>query len=139
MGNLRRHSTRTGDSRPFQIGSAEGTKGGIKVVMSKEWLVDTGAEVSVITKSNAANFDLTPLAATAMATTTGTWLAMHSGLEMVFKVKDSAGANVTKRCSLDIGVKPSDEGSEILGMDQIAHHSARVEWDPVALDGDIRL
>jgi len=138
MGNLRRHSTRTGDLRPFQIGSAEGTKGAIKVVMCKEWLIDTGAEVSAITKSNAANFDLTALAATAMATTTGAGLAMHSGLTMVFKVKNSVGTDVTVRCSLDVGVKPSDDGSEILGMDQIAHVNARVEWDPVALNGDLR-
>lgn len=138
MGNLGRHSTRIGDLRPFQIGSAEGTKGTTSVVVSKEWLIDTGAEVSAITNSNAANFDLTPLAATAMATTTGAGLAMHSGLTMVFDVKDSAGTDVTVRCSLDVGVKPTDDGSEILGMDQIAHVNARVEWDPVALDGDLR-
>jgi len=138
MGNLRSHSSRTGDCRPFQKGSAEGTKNGATAVMSKEWLIDTGAEVSAITKSNADNFDLTPLAATARATSTGAGLAMHSGLTMVFDVKDSTGADVTARCSLDVGVKPDDAGSEILGMDQIAHVKARVGWDPVALDGYLR-
>ena len=138
MGNLGSHSSRTSDRRPFQTGSAEGTKYGAMAVVSKDWLIDTGAEVSAITKSNADNFDLTPLGATAMATSTGAGLAMHSGLTMVFDVKASSGADVTVRCSLDVGVKPDDAGSEILGMDQIAHVKARVEWAPVAVDGDLR-
>jgi hypothetical protein len=120
------------------MGSAEGTKNGASAVVSKEWLIDTGAEVSAITNSNADNFDLTPLGATARATSTGAGLAMHSGLTMVFEVKDSTGKDVTVNCSLDVGVKPDDSGSEILGMDQIAHVNARVEWDPAALDGDLR-
>jgi hypothetical protein len=56
---------------------------------------------------------------------------------MVFTVLRPGGANRQVKCSLPVGVKPNDSGSEILGMDQLAHVGARIRWDPAARDGDI--
>ena len=56
---------------------------------------------------------------------------------MVFTVRDAQGVNRLIRCSLPVGVKPNNAGSEILGMDQIAHVRAKVRWDPFARDGDL--
>jgi hypothetical protein len=137
MGNLGPHSLRPSDPRPFQIGRVEGFKKGAALSKSKEWLIDTGAEVSAITKSSADYFDLTTTAATAFATSGGTGLLVKTGLTMFFEVRQSSGADSEVNCSIAFGVKPDDQGSEILGMDQIAHVKARVEWDPASLDGNI--
>jgi hypothetical protein len=123
MGNLRASSANPSDPRPFQTGQVEGTKSHLSVTAPKEWLVDTGASLSVVTKSNADQFDLTPLGGSASGTTGGGGILIKSGLTMVFTVP--------------IGVKPNNHGSEILGMDQLAHVSAKVRWDPTAQDGDI--
>jgi carbon monoxide dehydrogenase subunit G len=116
----------------------EGTLAGAPVAKIKEWLVDTGATISAITKSNADDFDLTPVAVTAQATGAGAGIIMKSGLTMFFLVKDSFGTDVERQCNLDVGVKPDDSGSEVLGMDQVAHVGAKVHWDPRACDGDLK-
>lgn len=137
MGNLRKSKSRSGGQRPYQSGSVEGTKNNLPVKASKEWLVDTGAEVSVLTKSNADQFDLTPTGATAWATSSGGGILMKSGVTMVFKVLQASGTNLSVRCSLPVGVRPNDKGGDILGMDQVADRNAKVRWDPSALDGDL--
>jgi hypothetical protein len=137
MGNLRASSVNPHDPRPFQAGRVEGTKNGIAVTVPKEWLIDTGANISAITRSNADQFDLTPLGGSASATTGGGGILIKAGLTMVFTVLQPSGQNRWTDCSLPIGVKPNDQGSEILGMDQIASVGAKVRWDPTAQDGDL--
>lgn len=137
MGNLRASSVNPRDQRPFQAGRVEGTKNKVPVTAAKEWLVDTGASISVLTMSNADQFDLTPLGGSASATTGGGGILIKAGLTIVFTVLQSTGSNRSVRCSLPIGVKPNNQGSEILGMDQLAHVGAKVRWDPSAQDGDI--
>ncbi len=137
MGNLRASSKNPADQRPFQGGSVEGTKNGLPLTASKEWLVDTGATISCITKDNADQFDLTPTGGSASATTGGAGILIKTGLTMVFTVLHTSGTNRNERCSLPVGVKPDNAGDEILGMDQIADVGAIVRWDPSALDGDI--
>ena len=135
MGNLGKLSTTSSDQRPFQTGRVEGSKSGASLSRNKDWLIDTGAQVSAITKDNADDFDLTPTGATASATSGGTGLIMKSGLTMVFTVEDSHGIDNEVTCSLDVGVKPDNLGSEILGMDQVARVKAKLDWDPIAQDG----
>jgi len=137
MGNLSASSANPSDPRPFQHGSVEGTRNGLPLTASKEWLVDTGATLSCITKDNADQFDLTPTGGSASATTGGTGILIKTGLTMVFTVLQASGANCKERCSLPVGVRPNNAGSEILGMDQISYVGARLRWDPSALDGDI--
>jgi hypothetical protein len=137
MGNLRASSVNPHDLRPFQAGRVEGTKNNVPVTAPKEWLVDTGASISVLTMSNADRFDLTPLGGSASATTGGGGILIKTGLTMVFAVLQTSGSNRWVHCSLPIGVKPNDHGSEILGMDQLADVGAKVRWDPSAQDGDI--
>jgi hypothetical protein len=106
MGNLNASSVNSGDPRPFQNGEVTGTKHGAVLQAAKEWLVDTGASISAITKSNADQFDLTITGASASATTGGGGIIMKSGLSMVFKVLDEAtGTDNKVHCSLDVGVK----------------------------------
>jgi hypothetical protein len=107
------------------------------VTASVVWLVDTGAGISVITKSHADRFDLTPLGGSAITTTGGGGIVIKGGLTMVFTVRQPNGSDHQVRCSLPIGVKPNDHGSDILGMDQLAHVGAKVRWDSAARDGDI--
>lgn len=138
MGNLHVSSINSVDPRPFQNGNIAGTKNGVSHQANKEWLVDTGASVSAITKSNADQFDLIATGASASATTGGGGIIMKSGLTMVFTVLDEAtGSDNSVGCSLDVGVKPNDNGSEILGMDQVVDVGASIRWDPKAQDGDL--
>src|SRR5947209_963848 len=116
MGNLHAHSAYPTDPRPWQQGLVEGVKHYRPVTVAVEWLVDTGANISALTSSTAAQFDLTPAGGRASAAT-GATLQIMSGVTMVFTVLESTGVNQQVRCSLPIAVKPSDTGSDILGMD----------------------
>jgi hypothetical protein len=136
MGNLRARTPGSTDPRPFQAGHLEGTKGGLPLTASKLWLVDTGAMVSALTKDNADQFDLTPLGASA-ASTTGGAMIVKVGATMVFPVLDRFGVENQRRRSLPVAVKPNNQGSDILGMDQVANVNAKVRWDPVTQDGDL--
>jgi hypothetical protein len=139
MGNLRGSASNAADQRPFQDGSVQGTKNTLPVTAAKEWLIDTGARISTITKANADQFDLMPLGGSASGTTGGGGILIKSGLTMIFTVRDAQGVNRLVHCSLPVGVKPNNAGSEILGMDQLAHVRARVSWDPFARNGDLYL
>src|SRR5439155_1600776 len=84
--------------------------------------------------TKATQFDLTPFVGVALATTGGA-IPIMSGLTMVFTVLDPTGTNQQVRCSLPIAVKPTDSGSDILGMDQLVSVNAKVRWDPSSLTG----
>jgi hypothetical protein len=126
------------DRRPHQDGKANGFKNGLRITENKEWMVDTGAQISVITKSNGDKFDLTPLGGSASGTTGGGGILIKSGIEVELEVFDRHGVATTVTCSLAIGVKPNNKGSDILGMDQIANVGAVVEWDPDARTGRLQ-
>lgn len=80
MGNLHASSVNPSDPRPFQKGEAEGVKNGHPKTVLKEWLVDTGASISALTRDNAEQFDLTPLGGSASATTGGGGILIKAGL-----------------------------------------------------------
>jgi hypothetical protein len=133
--NLSPPSFNPSDLRPYQLGKATGHKTGTPVSVDKEWLVDTGAEISCITKSNADQFDLTPTGGSASATTGGGGILIKRGLTMWFEILDQANMPKSVNCSLDVAVKPNNKGSEILGMDQLKNVNAAIEWDPCAQEG----
>jgi hypothetical protein len=136
--NLFAPSTNPSDLRPHQFGRARGTQFGWPVDESKEWLIDTGASIAVITKDNADKFNLTLVAGSASGTTGGGGILIKRGLTTEFEVFDSAGVAHKKQCSLDIGVKPNNHGAEILGMDQLNDARASVQWDPVSQTGRLQ-
>ena len=137
MNNLGPSSKDPTDQRPHQKGKAKGKKNGQDVEAEKEWMFDTGATVSAITKNNADKFDLTPVGATASGTTGGGGIIMKRGLTMVFSIIGRDGNPKEVRCSLNVGVKPNNSGSEIIGMDQIATVNAVILWNPKTQTGRI--
>jgi len=143
MDNLGPNSKNSADQRPFQFGKAKGKKkslfslGSSTIEVKKEWMFDTGATVSAITKGNADQFKLTPVGGTASGTTGGGGIIMKSGLTMIFSVIDPSGSSREVECSLDVGVKPNNAGSDIIGMDQLSYVSAKVTWDPTAKTGRV--
>jgi hypothetical protein len=56
---------------------------------------------------------------------------------MKFEIFDSSGAVKAVFCSRDIGVKPNNDGGEILGMDQLYEVDGAVDWDPGLRKGRI--
>jgi hypothetical protein len=102
-----------------------------------EWLIDTGAAISALTKDKADQLDLVPLGISTSGTTGGGGILIKSGAEMAFTIRGSTGTDVAVRCAMPVGVKPNNFGSDILGMDQLAHVGAKVLWDPSAQDGDL--
>jgi hypothetical protein len=140
MDNL---STRVGhpsDKRPHQMGRAIGNArwSMSSSSVSIEWMVDTGAEIACITQATANRFRLKNVGASASATTGGGGILIKSGLTTEFEVIDNFGARKKVQCSLDVGVKPNNAGSEILGMDQIENVKAVIEWEPRSGKGRIR-
>jgi hypothetical protein len=133
--NLGSPSFNASDHRPHQVGKASGRKARRPVTASKEWLIDTGAQISCITQSNANQFDLTLTGGSASATTGGGGILVKSGLTMWFEIFDKAGVLKSVSCNLDVGVKPNNSGSEILGVDQLESVRAAVEWDPSTQKG----
>jgi len=72
------------------------------------------------------------------STTGDATILIVSGLEAEFTVTDNTGTEKTVRSLRDMGVKPNDEGSDLLGMEQLADVAATVEWDPANGSGHIR-
>jgi hypothetical protein len=136
--NLFTPSGISGDPRPHQKGSAEGYKWGLRVTSNLEWLIDTGAQLSVVTDGTGASFDLKPVGGSASGTTGGGGIIVKSGLETVFEMFDTAGLAQAVGCSLDVGVKPNNAGGEIIGMDRVKHVGAAIEWDPGSGLGRLR-
>ena len=136
--NLFAPSGNSSDPRPHQQGMARGLKNGLPVAAKKEWMVDTGAQISAITKDNGDKFDLTTVGGSASGTAGGGGILVKSGLTMEFEIFDTHGVATTVTCNLKVGVKPNNKGSEILGMDQVAHVDAIVEWDPKTRTGRLR-
>jgi hypothetical protein len=136
--NLFAPSRNPSDPRPHQQGMARGMKNGHPAAANKEWMVDTGAQISAITKDNGNKFDLTAVGGSASGTSGGGGILIKSGLSMEFEIFDTHGVATPVACNLDVGVKPNNNGSEILGMDQIAHVDAIVEWDPTTRTGRLR-
>jgi hypothetical protein len=138
--NLATPAGNSSDKRPHQQGKACGkSKFFMPYCVSIEWLVDTGAEIACITQATANNFRLKNAAGSASATTGGGGILIKSGLSTEFEVIDKSGNGMKVRCNLSVGVKPNNAGSEILGMDQIEHAKAVVEWEPKSGTGRIRL
>jgi hypothetical protein len=133
--NLSAPSSNPSDRRPHQNGTAGGFKRGAAVSQPIEWLIDTGAQVSCITKREASNFTLTPTGASASATTGGAGILMKTGLTTEFEIIDLTGSPKTVSSALDIGVKRNNKGSEILGMDRLRDVKAAVTWEPGGITG----
>jgi hypothetical protein len=98
--NLFSPSGNSSDPRPHQQGKAKGQKNGLPVTEDKEWMVDTGAQISVITKSNGDKFDLTAVGGSASGTTGGGGLLVKSGLTMQFEIFDTTGSTKTVNCKM---------------------------------------
>jgi predicted aspartyl protease len=123
------------DPRPHQKGKITGYKAGTPVTARKEWLVDTGAQITCVTKNNADQFDLTPTGGSASATTGGGGILVKTGLTVWFEVFDKNGQSKSVGSQLSVAVKPNNNGSEILGMDQLQNANAAIEWDTAQLTG----
>jgi hypothetical protein len=136
-GKLGPPKTKSWDRRPHQTGIAAGTKNGCAVTAKTEWLFDTGAEIAVLTKKTADQFDLTPTAGSASATTGGGGILIKSGLTTKFEIEDSCRSAKTVTCKLDVGVKPNNSGSDLLGMDQLNDVDAAINWDPGNRSGQL--
>ena len=128
--NLGPHSANPTGVTPFQKGKVKGKKAGSDIDAPKEWLIDTGAQLSVVTKSNADLFDLHVQAGSASGTTGGGGILIKTGLTMVFEIIDTDDKSRQVECALSVGVKPNNFGSEILGMDQLATVKGAVDWNP---------
>lgn len=125
------------DRSPYQVGAAQGTApDGTPANEQKNWMIDTGAgSVSAISQANAAHFRTVATAGTAAGVNGGA-MTIVTGVTMVFKVatNDPAypGGERTVSCDLRVAVTPD---SDIIGMDQLAHVHARVDWNPETKTG----
>jgi hypothetical protein len=135
--NIGRKSDGTDTLRPWQKGKAAGKKGGTPVEVDKEWLVDTGAEVSCITESNAAHFDLVANGVIGGGTLIdGRTIVAKDGVTMKFRALKADGTEEELQCPLTVYVVP-DAWPNILGNDQLANFGLGVAWNPKTGAGKI--
>jgi hypothetical protein len=131
MANGALRGTPTDPQRPHQRGAAQGdAPGGGNANESKNWLIDSGAQISCISAANARHFRTTPTGATAGGVGGGA-LPIVRGITMVFNIHtdDPAypGHERNVSCRLPVAITPR---SDIIGMDQLASLGVCVNWDP---------
>ena len=129
-GNIGPPASNPQSRQPYQRGRARGRKNGNAVEVAKEWLVDTGAPISVISRSNARKFDYTVV----HQTPDGVWVR---GITMVFTIEGANGQPKEVTCNLDVLVPNIEVQVDVLGMDQLASVNARIIWDPVNRTGKL--
>lgn len=125
MDNLIPNPANHDDRRPFQRGAAQGdAPGGGSANEQKDWLIDTGAQISCISTANAAHFATTPTGAGA-AGVNGPPLVVVTGVTMLFQVVGPDGRPKNVSCNLPVAITPH---SDIIGMDQLNAQHVQVDW-----------
>lgn len=134
MGNLGPPSGNPSSRRPFQGGELRGTSNGSPVTQQKEFLFDTGAEISAIDPDNAAHFDLTPTGGGAQGAGGGA-LSVYSGVTMRFKRRNRNDVEEWVECSLDFAVV--QRNYSIIGVDQLSETGTEIDWNPTERTGEL--
>jgi hypothetical protein len=125
MDNLIPNPANPDDRTPFQRGAAQGdAPGGGRANEQKNWVIDTGAQISCISAANAANFATTPVAGGA-AGVNGPPLVIVTGVTMLFQVIDRNGRPKNVSCNLPVAITPTDD---IIGTDQLSDQHAQLDW-----------
>ena len=126
--------------RPSSPGAALGRKSGTNVREPVTWIVDTGADISVVKKSVGDRFDYARVRGLSASPTTGRGgIIVVSGITTEFEVTDGLGTRKSTSSSKNVGVKSSDSGSNLLGMEQIADAKAELLWNPGTRSGSLRV
>ena len=126
--------------RPFQAGRVLGDENGVRVAENVEWLVDTGADIVAVWDRVGSRFDaVQAVGATASPTTGGGGMQVVTGIDAEFLVEDASGKMITRQVSGFVAVKSNNAASNVLGVAQLATAGARVEWDPSARSGSLRI
>jgi hypothetical protein len=125
------------NQRPHQWGLAKGLdEVGDIIEADVEWLVDTGADVGVMQQQVGELFQSTTIEGLSASPTIGEGaIEMVTGIEVGIEVEDPGGATETRWTTRPVGIKSTNEGSNIVGMDQLAEVDAAVEWDPLRQQG----
>jgi hypothetical protein len=103
------------------------------------WLADTGSPIAVVRDGIGGLFDSSPTGVVGSGTNGGGGIRVVSGLAAEFSVIDRSGATSTVICSRWMGIKDTDEGDDLLGMDQLACHDVAIDWDPRRGQGALRI
>jgi hypothetical protein len=102
-----------------------------------EWVIDTGADITVVRNSVCSGFDVTPRALSASSTTGGRDIQVVTGLVAEFDVEDISKNQRRIRADGYIGIKPNDANSDLLGMKQLADADVTVSWNPAIQKGSL--
>lgn len=121
-------TSKPGRRTPFQIGRARGVdRAGSPREVDIEWLIDSGADVPVIQDRVAKTFTLKATGGTASPTVGAVTMLMYEGLEVEATV-DQGGYLVPRAAPVDVGVKPNDQGSNLLGVAALHAMHATIVW-----------
>jgi aspartyl protease len=117
---------KAGDARPFQTGFVNGVKNGQPVRLPVTWLVDTGAQATVLSQATANQLELHQRAGHA-SSVSGTPLLLKAGAQPEFTVQDQAGNTRAAGSKMVVVIGAAQD---ILGIDQIGAAGATITWDP---------
>lgn len=116
--------------RPHQLGRVCGKRNGIRHEVTVEWLVDTGADLTVVRADVGTQFDARPVGLTAAGTTGGGGIQVVTGLSAEFSVLHPIRGSQRVLAHRYVGVKSNNAGSNLLGMEHLAEVGARIIWSP---------
>ena len=133
----------TGKRRPQQAGRVIGLdpSGTYEHSAPVTWVVDTGAEVTLVRDRVGSQFGYKPVKGVCGKSTTGDSFYLVTGLQAEFSVESHDGQDgsvSTVRSGRRIGIKRNDAGSDLLGMSQVSDVCATVHWNPRTGSGSMR-
>lgn len=114
--------------RPHQLGRVHGTRtNGTPGSCRVEWLIDSGADVAVVQKQVGALFTTKATGATASPTSGGPGILMVTGLDIEMEIV-SANYSYPRRVRTDVGIKSSNDGSNIVGVAELDVAAVTLIW-----------
>jgi hypothetical protein len=121
--------------RPIARGTIEDVKRGLTVAV--DWLIDSGSVVATVRPDLADQIPHAwrrPRAIECFATsTTGGAIALYLGPDITLDIEQPPPVRIHSW----VGLKDTNTGSNLIGMDVIFRCNGRVNWNPVAGVGTI--
>jgi len=116
-------------ARPIARGELIGVHGGMSQVVTVDWVVDTGAEITVVRQSVMVQlaWEMDAAGVVGHGTTGDDPIAIGHGPDLVLDGRF--------RPYPWLGVKEDDEGGDLLGVDTLARLGLTVVWDAASGSG----
>jgi hypothetical protein len=113
---------------PTAVGELAGTFQGVPTSATVSWLIDTGSDMPLVRNASAQLFDWVPPAVGQFGYGTAGGPAIAIARDPIVRIfSDVAGTPFAFQGWM--GVKPNDDGSDVVGVNALAAWGAELTWD----------